>query len=115
MVLSNTKTDDIATFGALRKETGNTNAGYTDHALSGSKCGKCNNLEPVNWHRPSGQSMFPCVFAFFRPHAARSAAVLAMVWAVGPSAATSIELGPPPGAVLAPDKLSRIDEFLNSE
>jgi CubicO group peptidase (beta-lactamase class C family) len=59
--------------------------------------------------------MFPCVFAFFRPHAARFAAVLAMVWAVAPSSATSIELGPPPGAALAPDKLSRIDEFLNGE
>jgi CubicO group peptidase (beta-lactamase class C family) len=59
--------------------------------------------------------MFPCVFAFFRPHAARFAAVLAMVWVVAPSPAGSIELGPPPGAVLAPDKLSRIDEFLNGE
>src|ERR1700755_829222 len=101
MVLSNTKADDIATFGALRKETGNTNAGYPGHALSGSKCGKCNNPEPVNWPRPSGQSMFPCAFAFFRPHAARFAAVLVTVWAVAPSPAAAIELGPPPGAVLA--------------
>src|SRR5882672_1297324 len=115
MVLSSTKRQDIATFGALRNKTGNTNAGYTDRALFGSKCGKCNNLEPVNSHRPSGQSMFPCVFAFFRSHAARSAAVLAMVWAVAPSPPTSIELGPPPGAILSPDKLSGIDEFLNSE
>jgi CubicO group peptidase (beta-lactamase class C family) len=59
--------------------------------------------------------MFPCIFAVFRPHAARFAAVLAMVGAVAPSPAASTELGPPPGAVLAPDKLSRIDEFLNGE
>jgi CubicO group peptidase (beta-lactamase class C family) len=38
-----------------------------------------------------------------------------MVGAVAPSPAASTELGPPPGAVLAPDKLSRIDEFLNGE
>jgi CubicO group peptidase (beta-lactamase class C family) len=60
--------------------------------------------------------MFPCIFALFRPHAALFAAVLAIVGAVASLPAASIELGsPPPGAVPAPDKLSRIDEFLNGE
>jgi CubicO group peptidase (beta-lactamase class C family) len=59
--------------------------------------------------------MFPCVFALFRPHAALFAAVLAMVWAVAPSPAAPIELGPPPGAELSLEKLSAIDGFINSE
>jgi CubicO group peptidase (beta-lactamase class C family) len=48
-------------------------------------------------------------------YAAPFAAVIAVAWMTVPLPAISIELGPPPGAVLAPDKLSRIDEFLNGE
>src|SRR6202048_1746853 len=58
--------------------------------------------------------MYPRDFASFRRSAALLA-VAAVVWAAAPLQAASIELGPPPGAVLAPDKLSRIDEFLNGE
>jgi CubicO group peptidase (beta-lactamase class C family) len=58
--------------------------------------------------------MSPRDFALFRRAAALFAATVAvMVTATSPAA--SVELGPPPGAVLAPDKLSRIDEFLNGE
>lgn len=63
----------------------------------------------------SGKKMFSCVFELLRPQAARFAAVLAAVCALAPSSATSVELGPPPGAVLAVEKLARIDTFLNSE
>jgi CubicO group peptidase (beta-lactamase class C family) len=58
--------------------------------------------------------MSPGDFALFgRAAALFAAAVAVMVTATSPAA--SIELGPPPGAVPAPDKLSRIDEFLNGE
>jgi CubicO group peptidase (beta-lactamase class C family) len=58
--------------------------------------------------------MSPRDFALFRRAAALFAGTVAvMVTATSPAA--SIELGPPPGAVPAPDKLSRIDEFLNDE
>jgi CubicO group peptidase (beta-lactamase class C family) len=59
-------------------------------------------------------NMSPGDFALFRRAAALFAATVAVaVTATSPAA--SSELGPPPGAVLAPDKLSRIDEFLNGE
>jgi CubicO group peptidase (beta-lactamase class C family) len=58
--------------------------------------------------------MYPRDFASFRRSAALLA-VAAVVLVAVPLQATSIELGPPPGAVLAPEKLSRIDEFLNGE
>jgi CubicO group peptidase (beta-lactamase class C family) len=58
--------------------------------------------------------MYPRDFASFRRFAALLA-VAAVVLVAVPLQATSIELGPPPGAVLAPEKLSRIDEFLNGE
>jgi CubicO group peptidase (beta-lactamase class C family) len=59
--------------------------------------------------------MFPCILALFRPRAVLVAAAFAIVSAVAPSPAAAIELGPSPGAVLAPDKLSHIDEFINGE
>ena len=58
--------------------------------------------------------MYPRDFASFRRSAALLA-VAAVVLVAVPLQAASIELGPPPGAVLAPDKLSRVDEFLNGE
>jgi CubicO group peptidase (beta-lactamase class C family) len=58
--------------------------------------------------------MYPRDFASFR-RSAVLLAVAAVVSAVAMSPAASIELGPPPGGMLAPDKLSRIDEFLNGE
>src|SRR4030088_2441377 len=58
--------------------------------------------------------MYPRDFASFRRSAALLA-VAAVVLVAVPLQAASIELGPPPGAALAPDKLSRIDEFLNGE
>src|SRR3981189_3450668 len=58
--------------------------------------------------------MYPRDFASFRRSAALLA-VAAVVLVAVPLQAASIELGPPPGAALAPDKLSRIDEVLNGE
>src|ERR1700737_1865131 len=58
--------------------------------------------------------MYPRDFASFRRSAALLA-VAAVVLVAVPLQAASIELGPPPGAVRAPAKLSRIDEFLNGE
>src|ERR1700738_3598843 len=58
--------------------------------------------------------MYPRDFASFRRSAALLA-VAAVVLVAVPLQAASIEPGPPPGAVLAPDKLSRVDEFLNGE
>ena len=58
--------------------------------------------------------MYPPYFASFR----RSAVLLALtavVSAAVASPAASVELGPPPGAVLSVEKLSRIDEFIDSE
>ena len=59
--------------------------------------------------------MLPRHAASARRYAAQFAAVVTAAWITVPLPATSIELGPPPGAALAPDKLSRIDEFLNGE
>ena len=59
--------------------------------------------------------MFPSVFELFRSRTALFAAALAIVWVAAPLPAAAIELGPPPAAVLVPEKLSRIDEFLNGE
>ena len=71
---------------------------------------QCNNLPLV---QPIGHQHATKLFRFRRAAALLAATVAVMVTATSP--ASSIELGPPTGAVLAPDKLARIDEFVNSE
>jgi CubicO group peptidase (beta-lactamase class C family) len=70
---------------------------------------QCNNVHLFN---RSVTNMPPSYFAR-RAAALLAATVAVMVTAASP--ASPIELGPPTGAVLAPDKLARIDEFVNSE
>src|SRR5712671_135676 len=50
-----------------------------------------------------------------RPLAIRFAAVVAAVSFAAPLPAATVELGPPPDAVLSREKLSPIDDFLNDE
>src|SRR4051794_39658573 len=59
--------------------------------------------------------MSPRNFASSRHYATLFAAVVAVVWIAGPLPAASVELGPPPGAALSREKLSRIDDFIDSE
>jgi CubicO group peptidase (beta-lactamase class C family) len=59
--------------------------------------------------------MSPHDFASSRPAAIRFAAMAAVVCLVAPSSAATIELGPPPGAMLSREKLSAIDDFINGE
>src|ERR1700710_1037841 len=58
--------------------------------------------------------MLPDDPALFRRTVALFAAAAAGVVATSPPARSS-EFGPPPGAVLSVEKLSRIDEFINGE
>jgi CubicO group peptidase (beta-lactamase class C family) len=57
-------------------------------------------------------TMLPRKSASFRSHATLFAA---MVAAATPLSAATIELGPPPGAVLSVEKLAPIDDFINGE
>jgi CubicO group peptidase (beta-lactamase class C family) len=59
--------------------------------------------------------MSPRNFASSRHYATPFAAVVAVVWIAAPLPAASVELGPPPGAALSREKLSRIDDFIDSE
>ena len=45
----------------------------------------------------------------------RFAAMAAVVCVAAPLSAATVELGPPPGAVLSREKLSAIDDFINGE
>ena len=59
--------------------------------------------------------MSPHGFASSRRCAMRFAAMAAVVCIAAPLSATTVELGPPPGAVLSREKLSAIDDFINGE
>jgi CubicO group peptidase (beta-lactamase class C family) len=59
--------------------------------------------------------MNPRDSASTRFRVARIAAVLVGVLLALPLSAATVELGPPPGAVLSHEKLSRIDDFINAE
>jgi CubicO group peptidase (beta-lactamase class C family) len=59
--------------------------------------------------------MSPRDFASSRPSATRLAAMAAVVCVAAPLSAATVELGPPPGAVLSREKLSLIDDFINGE
>ncbi len=59
--------------------------------------------------------MFPRNFVSSRLYATRFAAVAVAVSVVAPVSAATVELGPPPDAVLSREKLSPIDDFLNDE
>jgi CubicO group peptidase (beta-lactamase class C family) len=59
--------------------------------------------------------MFSRDLALFRSHAALLAAMAAAVSVAATLRASAIELGPPPGAKLSVEKLSRIDDFINGE
>jgi CubicO group peptidase (beta-lactamase class C family) len=59
--------------------------------------------------------MSPHGFASSRCCAMRFAAMAAVVCIAAPLSAATVELGPPPGAVLSREKLSAIDDFINGE
>jgi CubicO group peptidase (beta-lactamase class C family) len=59
--------------------------------------------------------MSPHGFASSRRCAMRFAAMAAIVCIAAPLSAATVELGPPPGAVLSREKLSAIDDFINGE
>src|SRR5436190_3195864 len=69
---------------------------------------QCNNLGRTRSHHPAGQPMFPRGF---------SPGLCATLFAATVAIATvsAAQLGPPPHAVLSPEKLSAIGEFLNGE
>jgi CubicO group peptidase (beta-lactamase class C family) len=62
-----------------------------------------------------GKQMLPRNLASSRPFAARCAALVAAVSFAAPSSAATVQLGPPPHAVLSREKLSAIDDFINGE
>src|ERR1700716_2859430 len=59
--------------------------------------------------------MLPSNVAAIAPFAIRFAAVAVAVSVVAPLSSATVELGPPPDAVLSREKLSPIDDFLNDE
>jgi CubicO group peptidase (beta-lactamase class C family) len=59
--------------------------------------------------------MFLRKSASFRSCAARFVAVVAAMAFAAPLSAATIEIGPPPGAILSREKLSPIDDFINGE
>src|SRR4030088_1955743 len=59
--------------------------------------------------------MLPSNVASIAPFAIRFAAVSVAVSVVAPMTPATVELGPPPDAVLSREKLSPIDDFLNDE
>ena len=59
--------------------------------------------------------MLPSNVASIAPFAIRFAAVAVAVSVVAPLSSATVELGPPPHAVLSREKLSPIDDFLNDE
>jgi CubicO group peptidase (beta-lactamase class C family) len=59
--------------------------------------------------------MFPRNFVSSSLYATRFAAVVMAVSLAAPLSAATVELGPPPHAVLSREKLSPIDDFLNDE
>src|ERR1700704_1325189 len=59
--------------------------------------------------------MLPSNVASIAPFAIRFAAVAVAVSVVAPLPPATVELGPPPDAVLSVKKLSRIDDFINGE
>jgi len=59
--------------------------------------------------------MLPSNVASIAPFAIRFAAVAVAVSVVAPLSSATVELGPPPDAVLSREKLSPIDDFLNDE
>src|SRR6266446_5826543 len=63
----------------------------------------------------SGKQMLPRNLASSRPSATRCAAVVAVSLKKKPSSAATVQLGPPPHAVLSREKLSAIDDFINGE
>jgi len=73
---------------------------------------QCNNVIFV---QPIGQGMFPRDPASSRIYGIRFAAVAVALSIVAPLPAAKAELGPPPGAVLSREKLSSVDDFINSE
>src|SRR4030088_2998947 len=63
----------------------------------------------------SGHVMLPSNVASIAPFPMRFAAVSVAVSVVPPLPSATVELGPPPDAVLSREKLSPIDDFLNDE
>ncbi len=63
----------------------------------------------------SGKQMLPRNLASSRPSATRCAALVAAVSLAAPSSAATVQLGPPPHAVLSRERLSAIDDFINGE
>jgi CubicO group peptidase (beta-lactamase class C family) len=59
--------------------------------------------------------MSPHDFASSRRCATRFAAMAVVVCVAAPLSAATVELGPPPGAVLSREKLSAIDDLINGE
>src|SRR3982075_4304684 len=59
--------------------------------------------------------MLPSNVAAIAPFAIRFAAVAVAVSVVAPLSSATVELGPPPDAVLSREKLSPIDDFINGE
>src|SRR5216684_6958820 len=59
--------------------------------------------------------MFPRNLASSRPFATRCAALVAAVSFAAPLSAATVQLGPPPHAVLSRERLSAIDDFINGE
>jgi len=59
--------------------------------------------------------MLPRNLASSRPSATRWAALVAAVSLAAPSSAATVQLGPPPHAVLSRERLSAIDDFINGE
>ena len=63
----------------------------------------------------SGKETLPCNVASSRPFPKRCAAMVAAVSLAAPLSAATVELGPPPHAVLSHEKLSAIDDFINGQ
>jgi CubicO group peptidase (beta-lactamase class C family) len=59
--------------------------------------------------------MFPCKSALLRPQLTLFAAMVTALAAVGPLSAATVQLGPPPDAVLSIEKLAPIEGFINGE
>jgi CubicO group peptidase (beta-lactamase class C family) len=59
--------------------------------------------------------MFPRRFTSFPDFAALIAALVAAVMVASPLSATTVQLGPPPGAELSIEKLAPIEDFVNGE
>src|ERR1019366_7683173 len=88
-------------------------SGRSGHSPSGSDCS--NAITSYRSYDRSDEQMFPRSFGSCRPTVTRFAAVVAAVSVAAPLSSAAIGFGPPPGAILSREKLSRIDEFITGE